>query len=158
TLAATGGRPGDTVVVDGGASLPFVVGCSRGELECPAGCSALNVLLKLQQKPNCSIGLCGGMFHRKNQVFESHAETSILDGVRLTWAVVSAAGVSLDCGATCFNFHEVEVTQKVIRQARQRLLLADHSTFDAVRTAHSGAFTDFHCVVSAKTFPRRYPR
>ncbi len=141
---------------DCGTTIPFVVDFIPDELEFTAVCNSLNVLLKLQQKPNCNIVLCGGVFHRKNQVFESHAETSILDGVRLTWAFVSAAGVSLDCGVTCFNFHEVEVKQKVMRQARQSLLLADHSKFDAVRTAHFGALSDFHCVVSDKKIPRSY--
>ncbi|PHX51422.1 DeoR family transcriptional regulator, partial [Pseudomonas syringae pv. syringae] len=105
-LAATFIQPGDTVFFDCGTTIPFVVDFIPDELEFTAVCNSLNVLLKLQQKPNCSIVLCGGMFHRKNQVFESHAETSILDGVRLTWAFVSAAGVSLDCGVTCFNLHE----------------------------------------------------
>ncbi|RMP70318.1 Deoxyribose operon repressor DeoR, partial [Pseudomonas syringae pv. atrofaciens] len=155
-LAATFIRPGDTVFFDCGTTIPFVVDFIPDELEFTAVCNSLNVLLKLQQKPNCSIVLCGGIFHRKNQVFESHAETSILDGVRLTWAFVSAAGVSLDCGVTCFNFHEVEVKQKVMRQARQSLLLADHSKFDAVRTAHFGALSDFHCVISDKKIPRSY--
>ncbi|BCS45429.1 MULTISPECIES: DNA-binding transcriptional repressor DeoR [Pseudomonas] len=155
-LAAAFISPGDTVFFDCGTTIPFVVDFIPDELEFTAVCNSLNVLLKLQQKPNCSIVLCGGVFHRKNQVFESHAETSILGGVRLTWAFVSAAGVSLDCGVTCFNFHEVEVKQKVMRQARQSLLLADHSKFDAVRTAHFGALSDFHCVVSDKKIPRSY--
>jgi DeoR family deoxyribose operon repressor len=155
-LAASFIQPGDTVFFDCGTTIPFVVDFLPDNLEFTAVCNSLNVLLKLQQKPQCSIILCGGTFHRKNQVFESHAEASILDGVRLSWAFVSAAGVSLDFGVTCFNFHEVEVKQKVIRQAQQCLLLADHSKFDAVRTAHFGALSDFHYIVSDKKIPRAY--
>jgi len=155
-LAAGFIRQGDTVFFDCGTTLPFVVDFIPDDLEFTAVCNSLNVLLKLQQKSNCSIILCGGTFHRKNQVFESHAEASILDNVRLSWAFVSAAGVSLECGVTCFNFHEVEVKQKVMRQARQCMLLADHSKFDAVRTAHFAALTDFHCVVTDKKIPRAY--
>lgn len=155
-LAASFIQAGDTVFFDCGTTVPFVVDFIPDDLEFTAVCNSLNVLLKLQQKPLCSIVLCGGTFHRKSQVFESHAESSILDGVRLTWAFVSAAGVSLEFGLTCFNLHEVEVKQKVMRQARHCLLLADHSKFDAVRTAHFGALSDFQCVVSDKKIPLHY--
>jgi DeoR family deoxyribose operon repressor len=57
---------------------------------------------------------------------------------------------------TCFNFHEVEVKQKVLRQAQHRMLLADHSKFDAVRSAHFAALEQFHLVVSDKKLPRHY--
>jgi DeoR family transcriptional regulator, deoxyribose operon repressor len=155
-LAARFIQPGDTVFFDCGTTTPFVVDFIPDELEFTAVCNSLNVLLKLQQKPNCSIVLCGGTFHRKNQVFENSAETGILDGVRLTWALVSAAGVSQEFGVTCFNFHEVEVKQKVLRQAQHRMLLADHSTFDSVRTAHFGRLEDFQYVVSDKKIPKAY--
>jgi DeoR family deoxyribose operon repressor len=57
---------------------------------------------------------------------------------------------------TCFNFNEVEVKQKVLRQAQQRLLLADHSKFDTVRTAHFANLEDFQFVVSDKKIPKAY--
>ncbi len=155
-LAASFIQPGDTVFFDCGTTVPFVVDFIPDDLAFTAVCNSLNVLLKLQQKPNCTLVLCGGSFHRQNQVFESRAEASILNELRLSWAFISAAGVSLDLGVTCFNFHEVGVKQQVMRQARQCMLLADHSKFDAVRTAHFGALDDFHCVVSDKKIPRAY--
>jgi DeoR family deoxyribose operon repressor len=155
-LAAAFIQPGDTVFFDCGTTIPFVLDFIPDELEFTAVCNSLNVLLKLQQKPNCTILLCGGTFHRKNQVFENRAETGILDGVRLSWAFVSAAGVSQEFGVTCFNLNEVEVKQKVLRQARQCMLLADHSKFDAVRTAHFASLEDFQFVVSDKHIPRAY--
>ena len=155
-LAAAMVRPHQTVFFDCGTTSPFVIDFIPDELEFTAVCSSLNVLLKLQNKPNCHIVLCGGTFHRKNQVFESSAESGILDSVRLTWAFVTAAGVSQAFGVTCFNFNEVEVKQKVLRQAQQRVLLADFSKFDTVRTAHFASLEDFQYVVSDKKIPRAY--
>ena len=153
-LAAAFIQPGDTVFFDCGTTVPFVVDFIPDDLEFTAVCNSLNVLLKLQQKPNCSIVLCGGTFHRKNQVFEHRDESSILDNVRLTWAFVSAAGVSQTLGVTCFNFNEVEVKQKVLRQAQHCMLLADHTKFDAVKTAHFATLEHFHVVVSDKKLPK----
>lgn len=155
-LAAAQIRAGDTVFLDCGTTTPFVVDFIPDDLEFTAVCHSLNVLLKLQQKANCTLVVCGGTFQRKNQIFESRLETGVLDGVRLTHAFVSAAGVSGDFGVTCFNFNEVEVKQKVLRQAQQRLLLVDHTKFDVVRAAHFAALDDFDLVVSDGRIPRSY--
>ncbi|WP_043228982.1 DNA-binding transcriptional repressor DeoR [Pseudomonas sp. CF161] len=155
-LAAGFIKGGDTVFFDCGTTVPFVIDFIADELEFTAVCNSLNVLLKLQQKPNCNIVLCGGTFHRKNQVFEHADESSILDSVRLTWAFISAAGVSETFGVTCFNFNEVAVKQKVLRQAQHCMLLADHSKFDVVRTAHFATLDQFNVVVSDKKLPKPY--
>lgn len=155
-LAASFIKPGDTVFFDCGTTVPFVVDFIPDELEFTAVCSSLNLLLKLQQKPNCTLVVCGGTFHRKNQVFEHRDEAGVLDSLRLTWAFVSAAGVSDTLGVTCFNLNEVEVKQKVLRQAQQRMLLADHSKFGAVRTAHFATLKQFEVVVSDKKLPKAY--
>lgn len=155
-LAAAFIKPGDTVFFDCGTTIPFVVDFIPDDLEFTAVCNSLNVLLKLQQKSNCNIVLCGGAFHRKNQVFEHRDESSILDSIRLTWAFVSAAGVSQELGVTCFNFNEVAVKQKVLRQARHCMLLADHTKFDAVKTAHFATLEQFQVVVSDKKLPKTY--
>ncbi len=155
-LAARLIQPGDTVFFDCGSTLPFVVDFIPDDLAFTAVCNSLNVLLKLQHKPHCEIILCGGTFHRKNQVFEHQGEASVLDSLRLTWAFVSAAGVSQTLGVTCFNLTEVAVKQKVLRQAQHAVLLADHSKFDAVRAAHFATLADFQYVVSDKKIPRAY--
>ncbi|MDP1340779.1 DNA-binding transcriptional repressor DeoR, partial [Klebsiella variicola] len=67
-------RPGDTIFIDCGTTTPFSVDALPDDLEFTALCNSLNVLLKLQQKPLCTVILCGGMLDRRNLVFESRAE------------------------------------------------------------------------------------
>ncbi|MGI4860924.1 MAG: DNA-binding transcriptional repressor DeoR [Janthinobacterium lividum] len=155
-LAAAFVQPGDTIFVDCGTTTPFVVDFIPDDLAFTAVCNSLNVLLRLQQKPNCTIILCGGTFHRHNLVFENRTESRVLDGIRLARAFISAAGVSRQFGVTCFNLDEVDVKRKVLRQAQQCLLLADHTKFDAVRAAHFAELADFDYVVSDKKLPRAY--
>ncbi|MCY0386114.1 DNA-binding transcriptional repressor DeoR [Robbsia sp. Bb-Pol-6] len=155
-LAAAFVRQGDTIFLDCGTTTPFVVDFIPDDLAFTAVCNSLNVLLRLQQKPNCTIILCGGTFHRHNLVFENRTESSVLDGIRLAHAFISAAGVSRQFGVTCFNLDEVDVKRKVLRQAQQCLLLADHTKFDTVRAAYFAELADFHFVVSDKKISRDY--
>nr|QNH85857.1 BolY [Burkholderia gladioli] len=154
-LAAQFVKTGDTIFVDCGSTTPFLIDFIPDELEFTAVCNSLNVFAKLQQKPHCSVILCGGVYHRKNMVFESVAEIGILDTVRVSKAFISAAGVSERCGVTCFNFHEVDAKKKVMQRAQNRFLLVDHSKFDEVRAAYFAELTDFHYVISdAQPNPR----
>ncbi|OJA75378.1 DeoR family transcriptional regulator [Burkholderia ubonensis] len=155
-LAAQFVKTGDTIFVDCGSTTPFVVDFIPDDLEFTAVCNSLNVFAKLQQKPHCSVILCGGTFHRKNMVFESAAESGILDTIRVSKAFISAAGVSERCGVTCFNFHEVDAKKKVMQHAQNRFLLVDHTKFDEVRAAYFAELTDFNYVISDGQLSRRY--
>ncbi|MGY2397925.1 DNA-binding transcriptional repressor DeoR [Pseudomonas sp. SDO5271_S396] len=147
-LAASLVRPGDTIFIDCGTTTPFIIDALPDDLEFTALCNSLNVLLKLQQKPGCTVILCGGMLDRRNLVFESRAEAGIIDGIRVAWAFISAAGVSASQGVTCFNLNEVDVKRRVMARAQTCVLVADHTKFGQVRAAHFAELTDFQRVIS----------
>lgn len=147
-LAAALVRPGDTIFLDCGSTTPFIVDALADDLEFTALCNSLNILMKLQQKDNCTIVLCGGTFHRRNMVFESRAEAGIIDSLRMAWAFVSAAGVSQAHGLTCYNLNEVDVKRRVMARAQNCVLVADHSKFDQVRAAHFAELGQFQQVIS----------
>ncbi|WP_029603788.1 DNA-binding transcriptional repressor DeoR [Kozakia baliensis] len=146
----------DTVFFDCGTTTPFVVDFIPDHLEFTAICNSLNLVLSLQRKPNCTIILCGGRLHRRNQVFESLEEIGVLNGLRIGKAFVSAAGIDAQCGVTCFNMEEVPVKKRVIAQAQRRFLLADHSKFGIVRAAHFADLREFHYVISDEALPDHY--
>lgn len=147
-LAAKLVRPGDTVFLDCGTTTPFIIDALPDDIEFTALCNSFNVLLKLQQKPNCTIILCGGTYHRRNMVFESPAEAGILDSIRVAWAFISAAGVSQAHGVTCYNLNEVGIKRRVMARAQTCVLVADHSKFEQVRAAHFAELGDFQRVIS----------
>lgn len=147
-LAARLVRPGDTIFIDCGTTTPFIIDALPEELEFTALCNSLNVLLKLQQKPNCTVILCGGILDRRNMVFESRAEAGIIDGIRVAWAFISAAGVNAAHGVTCYNLNEVEVKRRVMARAQTCVLVADHTKFEQVRAAHFADLADFQRVIS----------
>jgi len=63
-------------------------------------------------------------------------------------ALISAAGVDLERGVSCFHFHEVAPKQAAIATAMQRLLVVDASKFGVVRPAYFAALDDFDVVVT----------
>ncbi|MDG6095084.1 DNA-binding transcriptional repressor DeoR [Acetobacter sp. AN02] len=155
-IAASFVREGDTVFLDCGTTTPFVADAIPDDMHFTAICNSLNVLLALQRKPECTVILCGGRLHRRNLVFENPAEVSVLQGLRISRAFLSAAGIDTFCGVTCFNTEEVPVKRQVLARAQKRFLLADHTKFDVVRPAHFADLSDFHTIITNRPLPEAY--
>lgn len=147
-LAAELIAPNDTVFFDCGTTIPYLIDAIDEELAFTAICYSLNTFLALQDKPQCRVILCGGEFHSDNYIFNSIGRRNELDYFRPNKAFISAAGVSIERGATCFGVNELPMKQQAIESAQQVILVADHSKFAQTRPAHIGALKLFHCVVS----------
>ncbi|NLI26736.1 MAG: DNA-binding transcriptional repressor DeoR [Acetobacter sp.] len=147
-IAAGFVQAGDTVFFDCGTTTPMVADAIPDDLPFTAICNSLNVLMTLQKKQECSVILCGGRLHRRNLVFENGRASDVLNGLRISRAFLSAAGIDIQCGITCFRPEEVHVKQQVIAQSKHRFLLADHTKFDVVRPAHFADLNDFQVIIS----------
>lgn len=154
-LAAALVQKGDTIFFDCGSTTPFVIDFIPTDLEFTAVCNSLNVFLKLQEKPNCNLILCGGTYYREDMVFE-YIGAQVLDTIRFSKAFISAGGVSDRFGITCFNLHEVPAKTKVMQNSQTNILLADHTKLDKVRAAYIADLDRFDFVISDKPLPNAY--
>ena len=110
----------DTVFFDCGTTTPAIIDAIADELTFTAVCHSLNTFLALQDKPNCKVVLCGGEFKPNNYIFSSVSGRNELDHICPNIAFISAAGLSLQHGATCFNFDELEMKHRAMAMAQQR--------------------------------------
>ena len=65
--------------------------------------------------------LCGGEFKPNNYIFSSVSGRNELDHICPNIAFISAAGLSLQHGATCFNFDELEMKHRAMAMAQQKI-------------------------------------
>lgn len=104
--------------------------------------------LALQDKPNCKVILCGGEFRPNNYIFTAVGRHNELDHICPNIAFISAAGLSLQHGATCFNFDELEMKHRALKMSQQKILVADHSKFGKTKPACIGPLTHFDRVIT----------
>ncbi len=147
-LAAPLINENDTVFFDCGTTTPAIIDAIADELIFTAVCHSLNTFLALQDKPNCKVVLCGGEFKPNNYIFSSVGGRNELDHICPNIAFISAAGLSLQHGATCFNFDELEMKHRAMAMAQQKILVADHSKFGKTKPACIGPLTQFDRVIS----------
>lgn len=138
----------ETVFFDCGTTTPFIIDAIDQELAFTAVCYSLNTFLALQDLPNCKVILCGGEFHPANCIFTPLTQYSILDNICPDKAFISAAGIDIRHGATCFNFDELTMKHRALSLSQQAILVADNSKFDNIKPACIGALTLFDTVIT----------
>lgn len=147
-LAAQFVKENDTVFFDCGTTIPFVISAIDDDICFTAICYSLNTFLALQSKPNCKIILCGGIYQANNAIFSSLTRNNNLDHICPNKAFISAAGIHLKKGATCFNFDELIMKHQVINMPNQKILLVDQTKFDKIRPAFIGNLTLFDKIIT----------
>ncbi len=138
----------DTVFFDCGTTIPWIIDEIDEELAFTAICYSLNTFLALQDKPNCKVILCGGEFKPNNCIFTPLSQQSELDNICPNKAFISAAGVSIEYGATCFNFDEILLKHRAMAKSQYKILVADHSKFGKIKPASIGTLAQFDALVT----------
>ena len=109
---------------------------------------ALNVANAVAALPNVRLVLLGGLFYAVSQSFGSDTMAAAIERLGINKALISAAGVDLARGVSCFHFHEVAPKQAAISTAMQRLLVVDASKFGVIRPAYFASLEDFDVIVT----------
>lgn len=146
----------DTVFFDCGTTMAYVIESIPETLVFTAICYSLNTFLALQEKPHCDVILCGGAFKSSNSIFTPLGRSSELDYIRPSKAFISAAGVSIEHGVTCYNFDELLMKHQAMERSAQSILVADSTKFDQVRPAAIAPLARFNVLVSDAEPPRAY--
>lgn len=139
---------GDTLFIDCGTTLLPLVGMLAPERQLTVVTYALNVANAVSHLSNVRLVLLGGLFHAASSSFESDDMAAAIRRLGINKAFISAAGVHVDKGASCFHFHEVGPKQAAIASAERRILVADDSKFGVVRPAYFATLDEFDVIVT----------
>ncbi|NUF48943.1 DNA-binding transcriptional repressor DeoR [Gilliamella sp. ESL0250] len=140
----------DTVFFDCGTTIPFIIDAIDDEITFTAICYSLNAFLALQKKPNCKTILCGGYYQVNNAIFTSIGQHCQLNSICPNKAFISAAGVDISRGVTCYHFDELDMKLQAMKQSDQRILIADHTKFSQVKPAFISELTLFNQIITDK--------
>jgi DeoR family transcriptional regulator, deoxyribose operon repressor len=140
----------DTIFFDCGTTMPFIINAIDNEIAFTAICYSLNAFLALQNKPKCKIILCGGHYQLNNAIFTSLSQNNQLDSICPNKAFISAAGIDLQQGATCYHFDELNMKHQAMKKSGQNILIADHTKFGQTKPAFISELTLFDQVITDK--------
>ena len=91
--------------------------------------------MELSQRKDIDVFVTGG--HLRGAWFSlvGTTATNALSRMFLDKAFIGANGIDAEKGLTCFSQEEADVNQTIIRQARQKIAVADHTKLGIVATS-----------------------
>lgn len=141
-------QPEETIYFDCGTTVPWIIDAIDEDLPFTAVCCAMNTFLSLKEKTACRVILCGGEFHPDNAIFTPLGPQSVMDSLCPDKAFISAAGIDVRQGASCYNLNELPMKHLALQRARSRLLVADSSKFGKVLPARIADLSEFDGLIS----------
>ena len=141
-------RNEETIFIDCGTTLIHLVDLIPEQCSVTVICYAMNVAERLARHPNVTLIMLGGVYYAASASFSGGQDSSLLDGVGINVAFLSAAGVDPKRGATCEHFHEAQVKRKVIALARENYLVVDGSKIGKLKRAFFAPVSAFDAMIT----------
>ncbi|AEV29340.1 transcriptional regulator of sugar metabolism [Sphaerochaeta pleomorpha str. Grapes] len=139
---------GDIIIIDAGSTGELIASYLPENIPLTVICFALNIATIVASKPNCSLIVTGGFFHHSSLVLESTEGLNLLKQNRANKTFITASGVSVNLGVTCSNFFERTTKQASLKAANTKILVADSSKFDLIKSGHFADLSDFDIVIT----------
>ena len=146
----------DTIILDTGSTIEFFARSLPDDLPMTVICFTLNSLVHVSKLEKTDIIFPGGYFHENTLMFESREGIKLIASHPASTSFVSASGVSLEMGVSCSNEYERKTKYAIMKSADKKILLADSSKFNRVRSIHFAQLTDFDAIISDTGIPDEY--
>jgi len=146
----------DTIILDVGSTTEYVAKFIRKEIPVTILCCALNILVEIYRKKNCSPIFAGGYFHDNTLMFESPEGIDLIKRIRADKGFISAAGFHNTLGVTCANPYETETKKAILHSSKTKILLIDSTKFGKTKIAYFADIKDFDMIITDSEITDEY--
>jgi len=124
--------PGDTIALTAGTTTTEVVRSLHLLGGITVVTNTVNVAMELSNRKDIHVFVTGG--HLRGDWFSLVGATAVatMSGVFVDLLFVGVNGIDAEQGLTCFNSDEVEINRSMVRQAKRKIAVADHSKLGVV--------------------------
>jgi DeoR family deoxyribose operon repressor len=149
-------RPGDSLFIDCGTTMPHLVEALPAGMPLSVVCYSLNIAATLSRRPNTQLMLLGGLYHPSAESFLSEESLQYLQRLGIDKAFLSAGGVHPRRGVSCSNFNEVPVKQAAIAAAAESILVVDDTKLGQLKPAFFSPLAAFSRLIVGGSPPRQW--
>lgn len=146
-------QDGESIILDAGTTTQQVAKNLAGKKNLTAVTNALPVAEELSKCPQVSTIVLGGMLKQEELCTVGPTVTQELARLSVDKVFLSAAGFTVEKGATDPDLHETEVKQAMIRAAREVILVADSSKWNVTTLAQIAPLKAIHRIVTDSGIP-----
>jgi len=115
----------------------------------------INVANLLRPAPGVEVIVAGGLVRRGDGGIVGEATVDFIEQFKVDYAVVGASAIDPDGAILDYDFREVRVSQAIIRNARQVILVADAMKFTRSAPVRIGHLSQIHTFVTDAPLPEQ---
>jgi DeoR family transcriptional regulator of aga operon len=130
--ASTLVSPGNTIAITPGTTTTEVVRSVQSVSGITVITNTVNVAMELSKRKDIEVFVTGG--HLRGDWFSLVGPTAIaaISGVFVDLLFIGANGIDAQMGLTCVSADEAEINRCMVRQAKRKIAVADHSKLGVV--------------------------
>ena len=125
---------GDTIVLTSGTTTNQVARSIPAGREVSVVTSTVNVAMELTNRPDVSVFVTGGFLRGEWISLVGPTAIQTLSGIFPDKVFIGANGVHPDHGVTAYHPDEAALNKTMVRQSREKIIVADHSKLGIVAT------------------------
>ena len=118
----------------------------------------INVANTLVANPDCEIMVAGGGLRRSDGGLVGELTTQFFEQFKVDVAVIGASALDGDGDLLDYDLAEVRVSKTIIRQARRRMLVCDHSKLSRSAPVRLASLAEIGEVFTDQPFPESLAR
>jgi DeoR family transcriptional regulator of aga operon len=124
--------PGDTIALTAGTTTTEVVRSMHSLGGITVVTNTVNVAMELSNRKDIQVFVTGG--HLRGDWFSLVGPEAVsnMSGIFVDLLFIGVNGIDAQHGLTCFNGDEVEINRSMVRQAKRKIAVADHSKLGVV--------------------------
>lgn len=124
--------PADTIALTAGTTTTEVIRCLHALSGITVVTNTVNVAMELSNRKDIHVFVTGG--HLRGDWFSmvGPAAAASIAGLFVDILFLGVNGIDACQGLTCFNSDEADINAAMVRQARRKVVLADHSKLGVV--------------------------
>lgn len=141
-------QEGDTIAVTAGTTALYVTRSIPAERKITVVTNTVNVAMELSNRPDVNIFVTGGFMHGGWFSLVGSVAIQAMRGIFVDKVFIGANGVHVEHGITAFHPDEAGFNAVMVKQARQKIVVADRSKLGALATHLFCPIEDVHTLIT----------
>lgn len=144
---------GETIFVGAGSTALAVARALTGHGDLTVITNSLSVASHLAAHSKLELIVVGGLVHRASSAMTGHLAEQALQDLRADKAILGVQGISTPDGLTSDDLLQVQMAQSLLAAVPEVIIVADHSKFGRVCTAHIAPVDRADLIVTGREAP-----
>lgn len=113
----------------------------------------LNVAAILCDSPSIEVIIAGGAVRHRDRGITGEVTIDFVSQFKVDYGIIGISGIESDGTLLDFDYHEVRVSQAMLRQSRKVFLVADYSKFNRNALVRLGNLSQIHALFTDRPVP-----